>query len=149
VVNGEKQTVSERQRRNQGVIEEFRSRGGVVGGDFAGVPLLLLTTTGARTGEPRTMPVTYLADGPRLVVFAANGGRENHPGWYHNLLAHAVAKVEVGTDAYGVTATQVTGTERERLWSQQLLRTPYFAGFQERAGREIPVVVLTRSAAAG
>lgn len=137
--------MSERLRRNQAVIEEFRAAGGVVGGDFAGVPLLLLTTTGARSGEPRTMPMAYLADGGRLVVFAANGGRPHHPGWYHNLLADPRARAEVGTEAYAVVAADAEGAERERLWAAQLEVTPYFAGFQERAGRRrIPVVVLTR-----
>ncbi|WP_055491466.1 nitroreductase family deazaflavin-dependent oxidoreductase [Streptomyces sp. TP-A0356] len=138
--------MSERLQRNQLVINEFRSAGGLVGGDFEGVPLLLLTTTGARSGQPRTMPMTYLRDGARLVVFAANGGRESHPGWYHNLLANSAAGVEVGTETYDVTATEVEGAERERLWAQQLEYTPYFAGFQERAGRRIPVVALTRTA---
>lgn len=136
--------MSERLQRNQLVIDEFRAAGGVVGGDFDGVPLLLLTTTGARSGEPRTMPMTYLADGARLVVFAANGGRENHPGWFHNLLADPLARVEVGTEAYQVTAAEAEGADRERLWAEQLPATPYFTQFQERAGRRIPVVVLTR-----
>ncbi|MFD0275361.1 nitroreductase/quinone reductase family protein [Kitasatospora sp. NPDC127111] len=139
--------MSERQQRNQLVINEFRSAGGVVGGDFDGVPLLLLTSTGARSGEPRTMPMTYLRDGERLVVFAANGGRPNHPGWYHNLRADPTALVEVGTESYRVTATVTEGAERDRLWAQQLLLTPYFRTFQERAGRRIPVLALTRDAA--
>ena len=138
--------MSERLKRNQLVIDEFRSAGGVVGGDFEGVPLLLLTTVGARSGQPRTMPMTYLRDGDRLVVFAANGGRENHPGWYHNLLSNPAARVEVSTETYDVPATEVVGAERERLWAQQLQHTPYFAGFQERAGRPIPVISLARTA---
>ena len=136
--------MSERLRRNQQVIDEFRSNGGVVGGDFAGVPLLLLTTTGARSGEPRTMPLTYLRDGSQLVVFAANGGRTNHPGRFHNLLADPSAHVEVGTDSYPVTAAVAEGPARDRLWSRQLPVTPYFAAFQDKAGRLIPVVTLTR-----
>jgi deazaflavin-dependent oxidoreductase (nitroreductase family) len=136
--------VSERLQRNQVVIDEFRSAGGVVGGDWAGVPLLLLTTTGARTGEPWTMPLTYLRDGERLVVFAANGGRGNHPGWYHNLLADPSCRVEVGTEAYQALAKETEGAERDRLWAGQLLVAPYFAGFQERAGRRIPVVAVIR-----
>ncbi|MGF1429599.1 nitroreductase family deazaflavin-dependent oxidoreductase [Kitasatospora sp. LaBMicrA B282] len=135
--------MSERLQRNRLVIDEFRSRDGVVGGDFEGVPLLLLTTTGARSGEPRTMPMTYLRDGRRLVVFGANGGRPSHPGWYHNLLADPTARVEVGAEAHPVTAAVIEGAERERLWAQQLLHTPYFKGFQNRAGRLIPVVALT------
>ena len=139
-------STSERLQQNQRVIDEFRSAGGVVGGDFAGVPLLLLTTTGARSGQPRTMPLTYLRDGARLVVFAANGGRENHPAWYHNLLAAPAAGIEVGTETYGVTAAEIDGAERDRLWAEQLEHTPYFAGFQDRSGRRTPVIALTRTA---
>ena len=83
--------------------------------------------------------------GFRLVVFGANGGRPRHPGWYHNLLADPTALVEVGTETYRVTATVTEGAERERLWALQLPHTPYFEGFQERAGRPIPVVALTRA----
>ncbi|WP_329122700.1 nitroreductase/quinone reductase family protein [Streptomyces sp. NBC_01465] len=138
--------MSERLQRNQLVIDEFRSAGGVVGGDFAGTPLLLLTTTGARTGEQHTMPLLYLKDGERLVVFGANGGREHHPGWYHNLLADPSALVEIGKGSFKVTAAATEGEERARLWAQQLPLTPYFADFATRAGsRIIPVVVLTRS----
>ncbi|MDH6113976.1 deazaflavin-dependent oxidoreductase (nitroreductase family) [Kitasatospora sp. MAP12-15] len=137
--------MSERLQYNQSVIDEFRSAEGVVGGNFAGVPLLLLTTTGARSKEPRTMPMAYATDGDRLVVFAANGGRENHPGWYHNLVADPSALVEVGTETYRVTATVTEGAERERLVAQQVLRAPLFAQFQEQAApRQIPVVTLTR-----
>lgn len=135
--------MDERLRRNQLVIEEFRSAEGVVGGDYEGVPLLLLTTRGARSGEPRTMPLTYLTDGTRLVVFAANGGRRNHPGWYHNLLADPAPSVEVNTRTYQVTATEVEGDERDRLWAEQLKATPYFGHFQDTAGRRTPVVALT------
>lgn len=136
--------MSDRVRRNMLVIEEFRSADGVVGGDFDGVPLLLLTTRGARSGEPRTTPLTYLRDGARLVVFAANGGRTNLPGWYHNLLADPAARIEVGTEAYEVTAAVAEGAERDRLWAEQLPATPYFADFQENAGRLTPVIALTR-----
>ncbi|MFI0943647.1 nitroreductase/quinone reductase family protein [Streptomyces sp. NPDC021020] len=140
-------SMSERLRLNQLVIDEFRSAAGVVGGDWAGVPLLLLTTTGLRSGEPRTAPTTYLADGERLVVFAANGGRPAHPAWYRNLLADPAVRVEVGEQSYEATAATADGAERTRLWQLQLAAAPYFAGFQERAGdRLIPVVVLTRAA---
>lgn len=135
--------MSERQSRNEAVIAEFRAHQGVVGGDFTGVPLLLLTTVGARTGLARTTPLTYLADGERLVVFAANGGRPAHPGWYRNLMASPPARVEVGDRTCDVTASVAAGAAREELWRRQLRRTPYFAGFQERAGRRVPVVVLT------
>lgn len=137
--------MSERMQRNQPVIEEFRANRGVVGGSWEGVPLLILTTVGARSGEPRTTPLTYLPDGERLVVFGANGGRTQHPGWYHNLRADPSARVEIGDDAFAARAVEAEGAERERLWERQLLVTPYFAGFQEKAERRIPVVVLARS----
>lgn len=135
--------MSERLQRNQRVIEEFRANAGVVQGDFAGVPLLLVTTRGARSGEPRTMPLTYLRDGDRFAVFAANGGRAQLPGWYHNLMADPSATVEVGTETLPVTASVVEGADRDRLWDLQVRHAPYFADFQARAGRVVPVVALT------
>ncbi|MCP2258861.1 deazaflavin-dependent oxidoreductase, nitroreductase family [Streptoalloteichus tenebrarius] len=129
---------------NQRVIEEFRANGGVVGGPFAGQPLLLLTTTGARTGLARTTPAVYLADGPdRLVVFASNGGSPTPPAWYHNLLAHPEAVVEISTRVHRVRATEATGAERDRLWARQVAADPRFATFQARTSRRIPVMVLT------
>lgn len=130
---------------NQRVIEEFRARQGRVGGVFEGQPLLLLTTTGARSGLPRTNPAVYLPDGEdRLAVFASNGGAPAAPAWYHNLAARPEATVEVGDRAYRVRAREATGAERERLWDRQVAADPQFADFQERAGRRIPVLVLTR-----
>ncbi|MGW6488747.1 nitroreductase family deazaflavin-dependent oxidoreductase [Streptomyces sp. NPDC055056] len=136
--------MSERLQRNQSVIDEFRSVGGIEGGDFEGVPRLLLTTTGARTGKPRTTPLTYQRHGQRLVVFAANGGREEHPAWYRNLFANPLARTEIDSDTYAVTATAIGGAERERLWDRQLEHTPLFADFQDRAGRGTPVFALPR-----
>ena len=136
--------MSELLQQNQLVIDEFRSAGGVVGGKFEGAPLLLLTTTGARSGQPRTTPMIYFRDGTRLVVFAANGGSKNNPGWYHNLLANPVAQVEVGTEAYQVTGAETESAERERLWAQRLAAAPRLAVLQKQAGRPIPVVALTR-----
>src|SRR5882757_5417978 len=137
------ESVSERLQQNQLVIDEFRSAGGVVGGQFEGLPLLLLITTGARSGQPRTTPMVYFRDGTQLVVFAANGGSKNNPGWYHNLLANPVAQVEVGTEAYQVTGADTGSAERERLWAQRLTEAPQLAELQKRAGRPIPVVALT------
>ncbi|MFH8346653.1 nitroreductase family deazaflavin-dependent oxidoreductase [Streptomyces sp. NPDC018045] len=130
---------------NQRVIEEFRANRGRVGGMFEGRPLLLLTTTGAKTGLPRTTPAVYLPDGEdRLAVFASNGGSPTAPAWYHNLTAHPVATVEAGTRTYRARATEAAGADRERLWARQVAADPQFAAFQERAGRRIPVLVLTR-----
>jgi len=138
------ESVSERLQQNLLVIDEFRSAGGVVGGKFEGLPLLLLTTTGARSGQPRTTPMIYLKEGTRLVVFAANGGSKNNPAWYHNLLANPLAQVEVGKEAYQVTGAEAESSERERLWAQRLAEAPRLAELQKQAGRPIPVVALTR-----
>ena len=135
--------MSERLRQNQQVIDEFRSAGGVVGGPFEGMPLLLLTTTGARSGQPRTTPMAYFRDGKQLVVFAANGGSKSNPAWYHNLLANPVAHVEIGTEAYQVTGAETGSAERERLWAQRVAQAPQLAKLREKAGRPIPVVALT------
>ncbi|WP_274912082.1 nitroreductase family deazaflavin-dependent oxidoreductase [Streptomyces sp. WZ-12] len=129
---------------NRRVIAEFRANGGAVGGPFAGRPLLLLTTRGARTGRPRTTPVCHLTDGPgRLAVFASNGGATTPPAWYRNLIAHPEVTVEVGTRIYRARATEATGADRARLWERQVAADPQFATFRERAGRPVPVVVLT------
>ncbi|WP_218028304.1 nitroreductase family deazaflavin-dependent oxidoreductase [Nocardia yamanashiensis] len=134
-----------RQELHRGVIEEFRANGGKVGGQFASMNLLLLTTTGARTGKSRTWPLAYLRDGERLVVFGANGGRPNRPGWYHNLVADPAASVEVGDENWAVTAEVANGTERERLWAGVVRMAPFVADFQAKVPWEIPIVVLSRA----
>ncbi|MFG1792355.1 nitroreductase family deazaflavin-dependent oxidoreductase [Nocardia sp. NPDC049149] len=137
--------MSDEQRRQllRAVIAEFRDNGGQVSGPWEGRNLLLLTTIGARSSQSRTWPLTYLGDGDRLVVFAANSGRPKRPGWYYNLRAHPHATVEVGSDIVRVTATVVEGAERQRLWERQLAATPFLADFEADHGRQIPVVVLT------
>ena len=130
---------------NRGVIEEFRANGGQVGGQFGGAPLLLLTTTGAKSGEKRTAPVMYLEDGDRLVVFASKAGAPTNPDWYHNLLAHPTATVEVGDETFDVKATVEAGDERDRLWNEQAQRYPGFAEYQAKTTRQIPVIALERA----
>src|SRR5579871_5532525 len=129
---------------NQKIIEEFRANGGKVGGPFAGAPLLLLTTTGAKTGRRHTTPVMYLAEGDRLHVFASMGGAPTNPAWYHNLIAHPTATVEVGNETYDVKAEVVTGPERDRLFNRQKQLYPGFAEYEAKTTRTIPVVALTR-----
>jgi len=127
---------------NRTVIEKYRANGGNVGEGFAGPQgMLLLTTTGARTGKRHTAPMMYRRAGDRLVVFASNAGAPAHPGWYRNLVAQPEATVEVGRETFDVSAVITTGEERERLW-----RLFPFPEHQERAGRQIPVVVLERPA---
>jgi deazaflavin-dependent oxidoreductase (nitroreductase family) len=134
-----------RRQLNQQVIEEFRANGGVPGGDFAGTPLLLLTTTGARTGELRTWPLVYRQDGDRYVVGAANGGRPAHPAWYHNVSAHPRVTVEVGTETFPATAVELTGPERDEQWASLVAVRPEFAAFQAGTSRRIPLIALTRA----
>lgn len=130
---------------NQAIIKEFRANGGKVGGQFAGAPLLLLTTTGARSGRSHTTPVMYLDDGDRLLVFASKAGAPTNPAWYHNLVANPQVTLEVGTEKYTANATIVTGAERDRLYNQQARKYPGFAEYQEKTSRTIPVVSLTRT----
>jgi len=129
---------------NKQVIDEFHANGGKVGGSFEGAPLLLLTSTGAKSGKKYTMPLMYMPDGDRMLIFASKGGAPTHPDWYHNLVAHPEATVEVGTKTFDVTATVVTGEERERLYAEQARRYPFFAEYQEKTTRRIPVIALKR-----
>ena len=127
---------------NKQIIEEFRSNGGKVGGSFAGAPLLLLTTTGARSGMARTTPVMYLPDGERLIIFASKAGAVTNPDWYHNLVAHPEATVEVGSETFKVTAVEVTGEERDQLYARQAALYPGFADYEAKTTRRIPVIAL-------
>ena len=129
---------------NQGVVEQFRANGGVGPGRWATQPLLLLTTTGARSGLPRTTPLLYSTDDDRI---ASKGGEPTHPDWYHNLLMHPEAMVEVGAEIFPVRAEVAQGAERRRLFDQQAGQMPFFAEYERTTPRTIPVVVLTRSEA--
>jgi deazaflavin-dependent oxidoreductase (nitroreductase family) len=137
--------MSSRAERNQAVIDEFRAQGGQVGGAFADTPLLLLHTRGARSGEPRIHPLAYIADGDSLVVAAPNGGRDQHPAWYYNVLADPNVAVEIGSEQFRAQAAVVPEPERTRLFAKMIARHPGFAEFERATSRMIPVVVLTRS----
>jgi deazaflavin-dependent oxidoreductase (nitroreductase family) len=129
---------------NQAIITEFRANGGKVGGQFAGAPLLLLTTTGAKSGQKRTNPVMYNTDGGRLLVFASKAGAPTNPDWYHNLVAHPEVTVEVGTETYPARATVLRGEERDRLFKRHAEQYPGFAEYQAKITRTIPVIALER-----
>jgi deazaflavin-dependent oxidoreductase (nitroreductase family) len=130
---------------NRQLIEEFRANEGKVGGMFAGAPLLLLTTTGAKSGQQRVAPLAYTTDNGRLVVIASKGGAPTHPDWFHNLRANPEATVEVGMESYPVRATIPEGAERQRLFDQMAGQMPNFAEYQRNTTRKIPVVVLERA----
>ena len=129
---------------NRAIIEEFRANDGKVGGPFEGAPVLLLTATGAKSGERRTTPVMYLKDGDRMVIFASKGGAPNNPAWYHNLRANPSATVEVGNEKVDVGAVVTEGEERERLFRRQAEIFPQFADYERKTTRQIPVVALKR-----
>lgn len=130
---------------NSGIIEEFRANEGKVGGRFTGAPLLLLTTTGAKTGRRRTSPMMYLPDGDRLLVFASKGGADTHPDWYRNLVANPRVTLEVGTEEFDADAEVVTGDERDRIYARQTELYPRFGEYQRKTTRKIPVVALRRA----
>jgi deazaflavin-dependent oxidoreductase (nitroreductase family) len=134
--------MSDREDWNSNIIQEFRTNEGKVGGPFDGAPILLLHTTGARSGEVRVNPMMYLADGDRLVVFASKGGAPTNPDWYHNLVANPDVEIEVGTERRKVRARVAEGEERDRLYAEQSRRYPQFAKYQEGTDRTIPVVIL-------
>lgn len=127
---------------NRQIIEEFRANSGKVGGQFEGAPLLLLHSTGAKSGQARVNPVMYQADGDNYVVFASKAGAPTSPDWYHNLVANPRASVEVGDQTVNVVAKVVEGDSRERLWSLQKELYPGFADYESKTSRQIPVVVL-------
>jgi deazaflavin-dependent oxidoreductase (nitroreductase family) len=129
---------------NRATIDEFRANEGSVGGPFEGAPVLLLTSTGARSGERRTTPVMYLPDGERMVIFASKGGAPTNPAWFHNLRANPAATVEVGPETVDVNAVITSGEERERLFARQSELYPQFADYAQKTTREIPVVALER-----
>jgi deazaflavin-dependent oxidoreductase (nitroreductase family) len=134
--------------RTQEIIDEFRANGGRVGGPLADLPLLLLTTTGARTGLPRTNPVSYITDGDRLVFTAAKeGDTTRHPDWFYNLRADPVVTVELGMETFPARAVVLEGAERQRLFERIAAGIPpEFAPFLQKTHVEIPVIALERLA---
>lgn len=138
--------MSEANDWNQQIIDEFRANAGKVGGTFEGAPLLLLHTTGARSGLERVHPLMYQQVGDELAVFASKAGAPTNPDWYYNLLAHPDAEVELGTETAAVRARVAGDAERERIWERQKQRFPNFAEYERTAGgRQIPVVLLART----
>ena len=126
---------------NHAIIEQYRANGGKTSHPL---PLLLLITTGAKSGETRTNPVAYSRDGDRYVVLASKGGAPTNPAWYYNLLANPIVTVEVGNDRFQARAIPATGDEYERLFTLHATQMPGFAEYRKKTTRQIPVIVLER-----
>ncbi|HEY7150197.1 MAG TPA: nitroreductase family deazaflavin-dependent oxidoreductase [Solirubrobacterales bacterium] len=123
----------------------YRASGGLVGHRFpGGPPMLLLDHIGAKSGIERTSPLVYVEDGDDLVLVASKGGYPKNPAWFHNLRAHPETTVQVGSERRAVRARVATPTERARLWPKAVSAYAGYAGYQERTGREIPLVILAR-----
>jgi deazaflavin-dependent oxidoreductase (nitroreductase family) len=131
---------------NQNIIDEFRTNGGKVGGEWDGSHLLLLHSTGAKTGRHRVNPVGYRRDGDRFVVLGSNGGAPTHPDWYYNLRANPQVTVEVGSERFDARARVAANDERDRLWREFKNEVPVLADYEQKTSRQIPVVVLERVA---
>jgi deazaflavin-dependent oxidoreductase (nitroreductase family) len=127
---------------NASIIEEFRADGGKLGGQLRGAPVLLLRTTGARSGLERVTPMMFLELEGHTYVFASKAGADTNPDWFHNLVANPEVTVERGTDTYAARAEPVTGPERDRIYAVQADRIPGFAEYESKTSRVIPVVEL-------
>jgi len=128
---------------NRDVIVEFRANGGVVAGRK--YPVILLTTTGAKSGLPRVNPLNYSTDGDRIIVIASKAAAPTHPDWYHNLVAHPEAIIEIGSEKFPVRARVAEGAERKRLFDAQAALMPFFAEYQQQTARAIPVIIFERA----
>jgi deazaflavin-dependent oxidoreductase (nitroreductase family) len=128
---------------NRQLIEEFRANRSKFEGPGSR-PLLLLTTTGAKSGQRHTTPMMYIPNSDRLIVIASNIGAPKHPDWYHNLVAHPEVTVEVGTQTYDATAIVTQGAERQKLWTWIVEQHPFFSDHQAKTTRQIPVIALTQ-----
>lgn len=129
---------------NRQLIADFRANRSKPDSPFASRPLLLLTTIGAKSGQPRTTPMMYIPDSNRLLVIASNAGAAQHPDWYYNLVAHPEVTVEVKDETYNAIATVTEGEERQRLWAKVIAAAPFFVEHQAKITREIPVIALER-----
>jgi deazaflavin-dependent oxidoreductase (nitroreductase family) len=134
--------VTDSNKFNQGIISEFRANDGIVGGQFAGAPMILVNHRGARTGTVYTAPLVYTRDGDNYIVIASKGGAPDDPQWFRNLVANPDVTVEVGTETIPVRARVAEGDERTRLFRAQADAMPNFDEYANATTREIPVVVL-------
>jgi deazaflavin-dependent oxidoreductase (nitroreductase family) len=127
-------------------VSFYKLSGGRIGGRIHKANVLLLTTTGRKTGKKRTRPLLFLRDGNRLVIIPANGGRAKDPAWWTNLKRNPIGEVQVGNEKETVYAQKASGSEKDRLWALVTGMYPEYNEYQKKTKREISVVVLTRKA---
>jgi len=130
---------------NTNIVDEFRANGGKVGGPFEGGTLLLLTTTGAKSGQPRLAPLAYLTIDDKMIIIGSKAGADTNPDWVHNLRSNPRAQVEVGTDAYDVTARELPPVERDELYAKVVAAAPVFGDYQANTSRVIPLFELQKA----
>jgi deazaflavin-dependent oxidoreductase (nitroreductase family) len=130
---------------NAALIEEFRANNGKVGGPFEGRPVVLITTTGAKSGRRLTSPLIYFQDGDHRYIFASKAGAPTNPDWYHNLVANPGVTVEIGDETYDASAMVITGPDRDEVSAKQVAAMPGFGDYQAKTTRVIPVVELVRN----
>jgi deazaflavin-dependent oxidoreductase (nitroreductase family) len=130
---------------NAGIVDEFRANGGKVGGEFEGAHLLLLTTTGAKSGSPRLSPLAYLTIDGKMIIIGSYAGADIHPAWVHNLRANPRAHVEVGTEAFDVIARELPPTERDEVFPKVVAVAPGFGDYQAKTSRVIPLFELQKA----
>lgn len=142
--NATKGAVTDYASFNVPVIEEFRANAGKVTGTFEGVELALITSIGAKSGQPRVSPLVYVTDAGRLVIAATAAGSPKNPAWYFNLIAHPDVTVEVGTDTYRARAVEAQGAERDRLFAKVVNTYPRLGTYESETDRTVPVFVLEK-----
>lgn len=130
---------------NAGIVDEFRANGGKVGGPFEGGNLLLLTTTGAKSGEPRLSPLAYFTVDDKIIVVGSYAGADIDPAWVHNLRKNPRAHIEVGTSAYDVIARELPSAERDVLYPKLVEQSPVFGEYQQKTSRVIPLIELHKA----
>jgi deazaflavin-dependent oxidoreductase (nitroreductase family) len=130
---------------NASIVAEFRANGGKVSGPFEGAPMVILHTTGAKSGKERINPLMYLPDGDKVVIFASKAGAPSNPDWYHNIVANPSVTLEVGTETFAGTASVAPKAQRDELYARQAALYPQFAEYEAKTDRVIPVVVIERA----
>jgi deazaflavin-dependent oxidoreductase (nitroreductase family) len=130
---------------NKNIIEEFRANGGKVSGQFAGADLLLLTTTGAKSGQQRLAPLAFFTIDGKLIIIGSKAGADTNPDWVHNLRANPQAHIEVGSDAYDVTSREPPTAERDEIFDKVVAAAPGFGEYQSKTSRVIPLFELQKA----